>query len=152
MFVCLPGIDQPASAMVQEMEDMFRRTIPQEARYGSRFVFRQVHPHVLGKRVLTAAEDNLLVSKYMYTCTYVHVVLSRQPIALLQGNPLVPDDLRMVAASRAAVTCVVSDTSRWRMGSHMLLCARVCCRTYPAENPTAHSRQQDEIKCLEGGD
>ena len=26
-----------------EMEDMFRRTIPEVARYGTRFVFRQVH-------------------------------------------------------------------------------------------------------------
>ncbi len=53
---CLLSNDKPAGAMLQEMEDMFRRTIPQEARYGSRFVFRQVHPHVVGSRVLTAAE------------------------------------------------------------------------------------------------
>jgi hypothetical protein len=43
---------------------------------------------------------------------HVHVMLLQLRIASLQGNPLVPDDLRMVAASRAAVTCVVSDTSR----------------------------------------
>ena len=30
----------------------------------------------------------------------------------VQGNPLIPDDLRSVAASQAASTCVVSDTSR----------------------------------------
>jgi len=53
-----------------EMEALFRRTIPDDARYGSTFVFRQ-------------------------------------------GNPLVPDDLRSVAASRAAQICVVSDTSRY---------------------------------------
>lgn len=53
-----------------EMEDLFRRTIPEDARYGTQFVFRQ-------------------------------------------GNPLVPDDLRSVAASSAAAICVVSDTSRY---------------------------------------
>lgn len=31
----------------------------------------------------------------------------------VQGNPLVPDDLRAVAASSAAQVCVVSDTSRY---------------------------------------
>lgn len=59
--VCLPSNDNPSGAMLQEMEDMFRRTIPQEARYGSRFVFRQVHSSMLVSRVLTAAADNLLV-------------------------------------------------------------------------------------------
>jgi hypothetical protein len=49
------------------------------------------------------------------TCSfimYVHLMVVLLLAVLLQGNPLVPDDLRMVAASRAAVTCVVSDTSR----------------------------------------
>ncbi|KAK9818136.1 hypothetical protein WJX72_007697 [[Myrmecia] bisecta] len=52
-----------------EMEATFRRIIPETARFGTSFVFRQ-------------------------------------------GSPLVPDDLRMVSASAAASTMIVSDSSR----------------------------------------
>lgn len=51
------------------MESTFRRIIPEEQRFGTKFVFRQ-------------------------------------------GSALIPDNLRMVAASRAAATIIVSDSSR----------------------------------------
>ncbi len=51
------------------MESTFRRIIPDEQRFGSRFVFRE-------------------------------------------GSAIIPDNLRMVAASRAAATVIVSDSSR----------------------------------------
>lgn len=51
------------------MEAEFRRVIPEDRRFGTRFVFRQ-------------------------------------------GLPLIPDDLRQVAASQAAATIVISDSSR----------------------------------------
>lgn len=52
-----------------EMEATFRRIIPDEQRFGTRFVFRE-------------------------------------------GSAIIPDNLRMVAASRAAATIIVSDSSR----------------------------------------
>lgn len=52
-----------------EMEATFRRIIPEEQRFGSKFVFRE-------------------------------------------GSAIIPDNLRMVAASRAAATIIVSDSSR----------------------------------------
>lgn len=52
-----------------EMEATFRRIIPAEQRFGTRFVFRE-------------------------------------------GSAIIPDNLRMVAASRAAATIIVSDSSR----------------------------------------
>ncbi|DBA72591.1 TPA: hypothetical protein ACH3X2_010343 [Trebouxia sp. C0005] len=52
-----------------EMEATFRRIIPGEQRFGTRFVFRE-------------------------------------------GSAIIPDNLRMVAASRAAATIIVSDSSR----------------------------------------
>ena len=52
-----------------EMEATFRRIIPEEQRFGSKFVFRQ-------------------------------------------GSAIIPDNLRMVASSRAAATIIVSDSSR----------------------------------------
>lgn len=44
-------------------------------------------------------------------------------VACLQGNPLLPDSLRMVAASSAAATVIVSDTSRHGPGSFRMLSA-----------------------------
>ena len=52
-----------------EMEATFRRIIPAEQRFGTRFVFRE-------------------------------------------GSAIIPDNLRMVAASQAAATIIVSDSSR----------------------------------------
>lgn len=52
-----------------EMEATFRRIIPNEQRFGTRFVFRE-------------------------------------------GSAIIPDNLRMVAASQAAATIIVSDSSR----------------------------------------
>lgn len=77
------------------MENTFRRIIPDDQRFGSRFVFRQ-------------------------------------------GNPLVPADLRVVAASKAASIIVVADTSRCphalradQQASSMLPCLRFkVCHVY----------------------
>lgn len=61
-----------------EMEATFRRIIPDEQRFGTRFVFRE-------------------------------------------GSALIPDNLRMVAASQAAATIVVSDSSRYRVAQLVTL-------------------------------
>ena len=75
-----------------EMEATFRRIIPDEQRFGTRFVFRE-------------------------------------------GSAIIPDNLRMVAASRAAATIIVSDSSRLVTfltmnqynQSHTHICAHVNC-------------------------
>lgn len=54
-----------------ELEELFARTLPQEKRYGSRFVFRQ-------------------------------------------GNPLKPDDLRMVGAPQASDRALSEDVAFWQ--------------------------------------
>lgn len=53
---------------------------------------------------------------------------------MLQGSPLIPDDLRMVAASKAAVTCVISDTSRCclREHQHLMPCLQFTCTMSPS--------------------
>lgn len=58
-----------------QMEAEFRRVIPHERRFGTKFVFRQ-------------------------------------------GQPLIPDDLRQVAASQASATIVISDSSRCSPPAH----------------------------------
>ena len=63
------------------MESTFRRIIPDEQRFGTKFVFRQ-------------------------------------------GSALIPDNMRMVAASQAAATIIVSDSSRYVLiGNTRAICS-----------------------------
>lgn len=66
-----------------EMEATFRRIIPAEQRFGTRFVFRE-------------------------------------------GSAIIPDNLRMVAASRAAATIIVSDSSRLAITLTLTLYPKTC--------------------------
>ena len=53
--------------------------------------------------------------------TFRYIIPDRQrygsTFVFRQGNPLLPDALRMVAASAASATVIVSDTSRFVLGS-----------------------------------
>ena len=71
------------------MESTFRRIIPDEQRFGTKFVFRQ-------------------------------------------GSALIPDNLRMVAASRAAATMIVSDSSRYS-NAHTVVLPQSCDGTHRTE-------------------
>ncbi len=94
---------------------MFRRTIPEEARYDTRFVFRQVWSQGCASR--SSLHDPCTCSSScqrtcMWQMTRYSALTSGAGSSSSQGSPLIPDDLRMVAASKAAVICVISDTSR----------------------------------------
>ncbi len=117
------------------MEALFRRTIPPHKRDGSHFVFRQVlfipqpilcYPSYHPMRLLVGSSPSLsfqAISAWHGSNKEV----GRQPGArgskdaslfTLQGSPLVPADLKMVSASSAAATVIVSDTSRCVWGRH----------------------------------
>ena len=96
-----------------EMEETFRFVIPEVERYSSTFVFRCAtacaivnNPHN-GRNVMLATEMNWLI---WVACSCLLLTGSRY--ACRQGNPLLPNDLRMVAAPKAAATVLVPDTSR----------------------------------------
>ena len=80
------------------MEALFRRIIPPHKRCGCNFVFRQV--------IFSSPDPSC-------SCGFSMPSLSRAHAWLLsQGSPLVPADLKMVAAYSAAATVIVSDSSR----------------------------------------
>ena len=102
-----------------EMEDMFRRTIPEVARYGTRFVFRQVRSFPANPTSVARASGAChwpACPDPPVTCKWMPDICNGLHGLLMQGSPLVPDDLRMVSASQAAAICVISDTSRCEAG------------------------------------
>ena len=98
-----------------EMEELFKRTIPHESRFGTRFVFREVGGYAvfeyqpLYSRTCMRAADLSIIGPSCKSRALWHT----------QGSPLIPDDLRMVSASEAAAICILSDTSRCAFASCM---------------------------------
>lgn len=94
-----------------EMEATFRRIIPAEQRFGTRFVFRE-------------------------------------------GSAIIPDNLRMVAASRAAATIIVSDSSRLATSFVAAVAAAVvvhhkhACRCFNMEDAPTHKLCQAAVTFL----
>ena len=124
------------------MEALFRRVIPPHKRHGSQFVFRQARSaaQLAPVHVLPAHADNCLKCQSCSSTLAVNVVAAGRLVPAYnsnavymtgekemerelckkgikqglhaQGSPLVPADLKMVSASSAGATVIVSDTSR----------------------------------------
>ena len=107
MIVVLSGVPKT------EMEETFKDIIGMADRYGSSFVFRcdLRYPPACCLHGIWARDSPFwpLTDPCGFGAPVLVAACNRQ------GNPLLPEDLRMVAASKAAATVIVSDTSRWAL-------------------------------------
>ena len=94
------------------MEALFRRTIPPHKRDGSQFVFRQVALPACCMRPGAWVLSCMSCPPGRMQGVPRNKAGQRSGLIRMQGSPLVPADLKMVSASSAAATVIVSDTSR----------------------------------------
>ena len=118
------------------MEALFRRVIPPHKRLGSQFVFRQASVSAIADflALLVKAPGPAVPWMHEWQAPSSAVELwlhcnesdglhleRRLADAGVQGSPLVPADLKMVSASSAAATVIVSDSSRRACASSYML-------------------------------